>query len=64
MMRPTILMTVSFPEMIVMTHVVQREKAKGEWVDIKEFATIEGAARRIIRLRRRFKLNKYRVKIL
>lgn len=49
--------------MIKMTHVVQK-KSKDVWKDFKEFATIEGAAKRILRLRKRFKGNKYRVKIL
>ena len=50
--------------MIKMSHVVQKEKSKSVWIDLKEFATIEGAAKRILRLRKRFKGNKYRVKVL
>ncbi len=59
-----ILWVVSFPEMIKMSHVVQKEKSKDVWIDLREFATVEGAARRILKLRKRFKRNKYRVKVL
>ena len=64
MTQLTTLWTASFPEMIKMTHVVQKEGAKSAWKNLKEFATIEGAAKRIVRLRKRFKDNKYRVKVL
>ena len=63
-MQPTTLMTESFPEMIKMSHVIQKRNSKGTWKDLKEFATIEGAAKRILRLRNRFNNNKYRVKVL
>ena len=49
--------------MIKMTHVVQK-KVQRSWIDLSEFATVEGAARRILKLRKRFKRNKYRVKRL
>lgn len=51
--------------MIEMKYVIQRRKlGKGPWEDFSEFATKKGAAIRVLGLRKWYKRNKYRVKIL